>query len=65
MGTQLKIAELNKEGISKIRNSEEKMGVQIMAFEPGSPLADLTDEQVAQVQSLEKELGVTLLVYKS
>lgn len=63
MSDYLKIAELNKDSVAKIQASEADMGVQIMAFEPGSTFAELTAEQIAKVQELETELGVTLLVY--
>jgi hypothetical protein len=63
MSPQMKIAQLDQAAVEKIKLLEKEMGVQIMAFEPGSDLAELTDEQLARIKSLEDALGVVLLVY--
>jgi len=63
MSPQMKIARLDQAAVEQIRLLEKEMGVQIMAFEPGSELAKLTDEQLARIKSLEDALGVVLLVY--
>jgi hypothetical protein len=64
MDGQLKIAKLDQGSVDKIREMEKKMGVHIMALEPGVKFTMLTPEQLAEVETLEKELGVTLLVYE-
>jgi biotin operon repressor len=61
--TQLKIAELTKDDVSKIEKLEAQSGFHIMAFEKGYKLAKPTEKQLAQIQELEKVLGVTLLAY--
>ena len=64
MDGQLKIAKLDQEGVSKIREMEKEMGVHIMALEPGVRFISLAPEQLTKVEALEKELGVILLVYE-
>lgn len=61
---RMKIADLDEEGIERIRSMEEAMDTLIVALEPHYPLAELSEEQVVQLQSLEKELGVVLVAYK-
>ena len=62
---RMKIADLDEEGIERIRQMEEAMGSLIVALEPHYPLAELEEEQVEKLQGLEKELGVVLIAYRS
>lgn len=64
MAQHLKIATLSEDSAAKLKELESEMDVQIMAFEPGTQLAELTKQQLNRIKSLEDELGVTLLVYK-
>ena len=61
---RMKIANLDEEGVQRIRQMEESLGTLILALEPHHPLAELNDDQVQKLQELEKELGVVLLAYK-
>ena len=61
---RMKIANLDEEGIERIRQMEESMETLIVALEPHYPLADLSDEQVNQLQDMENELGVVLIAYQ-
>jgi len=60
----LKIADLDEDDVSRIRQLEATLDRHIMAFEPGLEIADLEDEQLAAIRKLEEDLGVTLLVYQ-
>ena len=64
MDGQMKIAKLDQEGVSRIREMEQEMGVHIMALEPGVKFTTLAPKQLSEVEALEKELGVVLLVYE-
>lgn len=64
MAQHLKIATLSEDGAAKLKELESEMDFQIMAFEPGTQLAELTKQQLNRIKNLEDELGVTLLVYK-
>jgi hypothetical protein len=64
MDGQMKLAELDQEGVGKIGDMEQEMGVHIMALEPGVKFTALAPEQLTEVEALEKELGVILLVYE-
>jgi hypothetical protein len=61
---RMKIANLDEEGIERIRQMEESMETLIVALEPHYPLAELSDEQVNQLQDMENELGVVLIAYQ-
>jgi hypothetical protein len=60
----MKIANLDEEGIARIRQMEESMDTLIVALEPHYPLAELSEEQVNKLQDLEKVLGVVLIAYQ-
>ena len=62
---RMKIANLDEEGIKRIRQMEEAMGSLIVALEPHYPLAELEDDQIGRLRDLEKELGVVLIAYQS
>jgi hypothetical protein len=61
---RMKIANLDEEGIKRIRQMEEAMGTLIIALEPYFPMANLNDEQLRKLRDLEKELGVVLIAYQ-
>ncbi len=65
MANFLKIAQLDDDGVGKIRALEIETGKHVMAFTSGLEIANLTEAQLAKVRTLEEELGVTLLVYQS
>jgi hypothetical protein len=60
----MKIAELDKARLAKVRALEEELGTYVVALEPQLPLANLTDEQLERLQAAEAELGVVLLAYR-
>ncbi|MFO8035702.1 MAG: hypothetical protein R6U57_03640 [Anaerolineales bacterium] len=60
----LKIAHLDDESVTQIKEIEKEMDVHIMAFESGLDIADLSEGQLNRIQALEDALGVTLVVYK-
>jgi len=61
---RMKIANLDEEGIERIRQMEDAMDSLIVALEPHYPLAELSAEQVSRLQDLENELGVVLIAYQ-
>jgi hypothetical protein len=63
MAEFLKIAELGKDDVAKIRGLEESLGTHIMAFQPGLQMADLTNEQIRILKDVEDQLSVILLAY--
>ena len=63
MAEFLKIAKLSADEVKKVRNLEESLGTQIMAYQSGLQIADLTDEQLQAVKVIEEQLGVILLVF--
>ncbi len=62
---RMKIADLDDEGVKRVRQMEEAFGTLILALEPSYPLAELSQEQISKLQELENELGVVLLAFKS
>ena len=65
MSIHLKIAELSKDNVLKIRALEEEMGFHIMAYKSAVKFAVPTEEQLAKIRELELELDVTLLAYEA
>ncbi len=63
MAKFLKIAKLSADDVKKVRNLEESLGTQIMAYQSGLQVADLTEEQLHAVKVVEEQLGVILLVF--
>lgn len=64
MAQYLKIASLDEEGVTTIRQLEESLGKHIMAFRPGLKIASVTDAQIETVKAIEEKLDVILLVYE-
>ena len=62
---RMKIANLDEDGVKKIRQMEESFGTLIVALEPHIPLAELSDEQVQKLQAVEQDLGVVLIAYQA
>jgi predicted DNA-binding transcriptional regulator len=63
MSTRMRIANLDEDGLKKLRQMEEAWGTVILALEPHHPLAELSVEQVQKLKALEQELGVVLIAY--
>lgn len=62
---RMKIANLDEDGIKKLRQMEETFGTLIVALEPHVPLAELSEDQVQRLQALEQDLGVVLIAYQA
>ena len=63
MANYLKIAELDEQGVEKVKKLEKTFGTHIMAFVPGLKIANLSDHQLKEIKAVEDELGVILLAY--
>lgn len=61
---RFRIAELDQEGITKVRQMEEAMGGTVVAVEALYPAANLKSDQIQRLQELEKELDVVLVAYR-
>lgn len=59
-----KFADLDEEGLKRIKDYEQEMDAYILALEPHVDLAELGDDDVAKLRALEDELGVVLIAYK-
>lgn len=60
----MKIADLNDEGLSRVRALEKDIGGCILALEPKVSLKNLSPEQLEKLRSAEEELGVVLMAYE-
>ena len=63
MAEFLKIAELDDDGITKIKQLEQSLNTHIMAYQTGLKIANLTERQMAKIKAVEEELDVILLVF--
>lgn len=64
MTQRVKIANLTKAQLEKVRALEEDMGTWVVALEPKFRLVELSEEQMEKLQSAEKELDLVLLAYE-
>ena len=64
MTQRVKIANLTKAQLEKVRALEEDMGTWVVALEPKFRLVELPEEQMKRLQSAEKELDLVLLAYE-
>lgn len=62
--SSLQIAELDANGLERLRALENELGSTIIAYRPESPFTPLDGEQLRRLQELERELGVVLLAYR-
>ena len=60
---EMRIAELSKEGLNKVRALEEDLGGCVLALEPKVNLKVLTSDQLKKLRAAEEELGVVLMAY--
>ena len=62
--TRMRVAQLDRERLEKVRALEMEMGVCLVALEQEFRLADVSEAQLKRLQEAEKELGIVLLAYE-
>ena len=62
--SQMKIAELDKTRLAKMKALKDELEFYVVALEKEFSLADLSEDQVRKLQAAEEELGVVLLAYQ-
>ena len=62
--TRMRVAQLDRERLEKVRALEAEIGVCVVALEQEFRLADISEAQLKRLQEAEKELGVVLLAYE-
>jgi len=61
---EMKIAELDSDGLSKVQALEHAIGGCVLALEPKVTLKDLSADELAKLRSAEEALGVVLMAYE-
>ena len=54
---------LDKSGMNKLQEMEQKLGLCIVAWEKKPGAASISEDQLSEVQKLEKEMDAVLVVY--
>ena len=62
--SEFKVAKLNSDQFSKLKELENRLGVSLIAFEKKYSLAQLSENNLELVKSFEEETGLTLVAYK-
>ena len=62
--TRMRVAQLDRERLDKVRALEVEMGVCLVALEQEFRLADVSEAQLKRLQEAEKEMGIVLLAYE-
>lgn len=61
---RMEFADLDEQGVKKVRALEEDIGGCVVALQRRISLRDLGPEELEQLQSAEEELGVVLMAYE-
>ena len=62
--SEFKIAKLNTNQFTELKNLEDKIGVSLIAFEKKYDLAQLSEDSLDLIREFEKKTGLTLVAYK-
>lgn len=61
---RMEFADLDEEGMNKVRALEQDIGGCVVALQRRINLRDLSEEELEKLQSAEEELGVVLMAYE-
>jgi hypothetical protein len=61
---RMKFADLDEEGVNKVRALEQDIGGCVVALERRISLRNLSPEELEKLQSAEEDLGVVLMAYE-
>ena len=61
---RMEFADLDQEGMKKVRALEEDIGGCVVALQRRISLRDLSPEELKKLQSAEEDLGVVLMAYE-
>ena len=62
--SEFKVAKLNTNQFTELKNLEDKIGVSLIAFEKKYDLAQLSEDSLDLIREFEKKTGLTLVAYK-
>ena len=62
--SEFKVAKLNTNQFSELKELEDKMGVSLIAFEKKYDLAQLSEDNLSLIKDFEKKTGLTIVAYK-
>ena len=62
--SEFKVAKLNTDQFSKLKELENRLGVSLIAFEKKYNLAQLSENNLELVKDFENETGLTIVAYK-
>tara|TARA_B100000287_G_C19991789_1_gene526814 strand:- start:5 stop:217 length:213 start_codon:yes stop_codon:yes gene_type:complete len=62
--SEFKVAKLNTNQFSELKDLEEKIGVSLIAFEKKYDLAQLSEDNLDLIKEFEKKTGLTIVAYK-
>lgn len=62
--SEFKVAKLNTNQFSELKDLEEKIGVSLIAFEKKYDLAQLSEDNLDLIKEFEKRTGLTIVAYK-
>ena len=64
MTWSVNLAKLDEEQLKRVRQMEEQLGVNVLAYTQPIVPAALSEEQLAKLKTLEAELGLCLVAYR-
>ena len=62
--SEFKVAKLNTNQFTELKDLEEKIGVSLIAFEKKYDLAQLSEDSLDLIREFEKKTGLTIVAYK-
>ena len=62
--SEFKVAKLNTNQFSELKDLEERLGVSLIAFEKKYDLAQLSESHLELIKDFEAKTGLTLVAYK-
>ena len=62
--SEFKVAKLNTNQFTELKDLEEKIGVSLIAFEKKYDLAQLSEDNLDLIREFEKKTGLTIVAYK-
>ena len=62
--SEFKVAKLNTDQFSELKDLEDRLGVSLIAFEKKYDLAQLSEGNLKLIKDFETKTGLTLVAYK-
>ena len=62
--SEFKVAKLNTNQFTELKDLEEKIGVSLIAFEKKYDRAQLSEDNLDLIREFEKKTGLTIVAYK-